>query len=54
MSGCQSGIFPSGFLIKTLCVFLCAPFSATYPAHHIVFDFNTLIIFHDKNRTQEA
>jgi hypothetical protein len=39
MSGCPRGIFQSGFLIKTLCVFFCMPVSATRLAHHIIFDF---------------
>ena len=39
MSGYPRGVFPSGFLIKTLCVFFCTPVNATRLAHHIFCDF---------------
>jgi hypothetical protein len=40
-----SGLFPSGFPINTLYAPLCLPHGATGPAHLILLDFITRIIF---------
>ena len=37
----QSGLFPSGFPIKTLYTPLLSPTRATFPAHPIILDFIT-------------
>jgi hypothetical protein len=43
--GLPSGLFPSGFLTKTLYAFLFSPNRATCPAHFILFNLIFLIIF---------
>jgi hypothetical protein len=39
-----SGLFPSGFRTKILCVFLFSPVRAKYPAHLFILDLIILII----------
>jgi hypothetical protein len=43
--GLPSGLFPSGFPVKTLCTLLFSPTRATCSAHHTIFDFIIRIIF---------
>ena len=49
--GLPSGLFPSGYPTKTLYKTLIAPIRATFPAHFIVLDFITQIIFGEQYRS---
>jgi hypothetical protein len=46
--GLPSGLFPSGFSTKILYPFIISPISAKYPAHLILLDLITLIIFSEE------
>jgi len=49
--GIPSGLFPSGFLTKTLYTPLISPVSATCPNHHIIPDLITRIEFSEEYRS---
>ena len=49
-----SGSFPSGFPTKTLYTSLLSPTRATYPAHLILLDFITQIIFGEEYRLSSS
>jgi hypothetical protein len=43
----SNSVFPSDFPTKILYVFLISPIRAARPAHHIVLDLITIIIFNE-------
>ena len=49
--GFPSGLFPSGFLTKSLYTLLHSPIRATCPAHLILLDFITRTIFAEEQRS---
>ena len=49
--GLTSGVFPSGFHIKTLYRPRLSPIRATCPSHHVLLDFITRTILGEENRS---